>query len=115
MPGGDLISRLDRLELLIRAEVKASVDRVLRTQLKVEELGADLGYGRSTMYDRLGTESPVPVEKLGVLGVHDTDPEVLLRVGNLFYQAAAEIANNRKCKGRGVVVSSVRLDFGADE
>ena len=45
--------------------------------------------------------------------LHDPDPEMLLRIGNLYYQAAAEIAADRKRSGRQTtIIQSARLDFG---
>lgn len=109
---GNLVARLSRLSLLWNAEVKASLDRNL-ARVKPDALGVYMDRGKSCINDwRASAEPPIPTAKTLFLGIEDTDPEFLLRLGNLLYRAASEIAVERRKRGRQTIIHSERLDFG---
>ena len=112
---GDLISEIDRLSDIYRAEVRSSIGRCIRFT-KAEAIGADMDRGKTQVHEYASGNAAVPGDRVFYLAIHDADPECLLRIANLYRQAAEAVAVARKKRGGSVAIfqQSARLDFGED-
>jgi len=96
-------SPLDGLSPLLKGEVGASIERILRHH-KAEAIGGVCDRKKSTVYRWAADPSDVPVSALGALASMDNDPEFLARVAGHLLTALAAVALAREAQGRAVSI-----------
>lgn len=111
---GNLQFGLERLSLLIGAEIKASVRRQMQHP-GPRHLAFNLGVSESTVYtygDPKTPPPPISMQDIPALAISDSDPEFFVRLGNLMYRVAGAIADARTKRGsRIAMVETPRLEF----
>ncbi len=110
-----IATNLERFEKLFQAEVEASLVRCVNAS-DAGEIGQHMDRGKTAVYDYRSGKSHLPGGKAFYLGIHDSDGDILIRLGNLFYQAAGVVAQARLKSGRmSVVIDHPQLRFEDEE